>query len=432
MGGAARALDNYSEAIEILRQLAPSVARNCQMARVLNRCGRLHRTMGQHEEADEMFTGALDCAQAIKNERMALETKLEQAFSLVWRMRSGEARSLLEFVRQEAARLANPNAEMLATAALAEIHLREGRLQEAVSLNEEVAPLAQKAGAIQIQADAFNNMGHAYWRLSQLGRALECFKRALPLRNQVNDRYGLCATLMNIGIIQEQEGESKLAFQSYMNALNLAGKTGYVQALAALESNLSNLQQRAGTAVSALEHATRAVDYSRRAQDPMLEAIAEENVGLSLAAQGQYEAARPPLERALAIAREKNMREKEAGVSLYLLGNLCDQGKVEKAQVDEANDWMRRIEADGYVSLAPRAWRVKARLVEALGGAAAGEPGARECLDKSLALARGMGNVFEELDILRALKAYCERQGDLAGASEFAQTIQALETKAAL
>jgi len=141
---------------------------------------------------------------------------------------------------------------------------------------QSLASRAEACKATQLEADAFNNAGLIYWRWGQYAQALRAFKRAVPLRRQAADYFGLCASLMNIGVIQEQLGEVAPARRSYRSALRLAEKTGYVQALAAVENNLSNIERRTGLLSAALEHAVRAIEFSRNAGDPNLESIAEE------------------------------------------------------------------------------------------------------------------------------------------------------------
>lgn len=424
LGAASTALENYTEAIELLRDAPVTPARQVLMARILVRCGRLQRTMGNGPEADEMLAGALECAESAGNERLALEAQLEQAISCVWRGALAEAREALEAVIDQAARLGCSTAEVVALNSLGIIHWQRGEFEDALRVFRQLASRAEESGAAQVQADAFSNAGLIYWRWGQYYQALKAFKRALPLRRHVGDKFGLCATLMNMGIVQEQLGKVKAARRAYENARNLAEKTCYAQGLAALESNLSNIERRAGTLTTALEHATRAVEFARQAEDPRLEAIAEENVGLAHAAFADGEQARAHLLRAREIAHTHGNAEEEVSATLYLLKLQCESDAPRASHLEQINELIQRVQSN-FPDLAPRAYAIKAQILEAMDDSNAST--AREYLEMACKFACQSGNFFQELQARRDLHRFFERHMIPAEAERCSTRIEEME-----
>ena len=439
LGEAGAAIENYQEAIELLRGQAASAARQTLMARLLIRCARLQRTLGNGEQADEMLEGALVCAGSLGNERLILEARLEQTISILWRGEYEEAIGALDPLADEASRLDARAALMVALNALGVAHLQMGRQEKALETFQKLAKCGEGDAAPQVQADAFNNAGLIYWRWAQYTQALRAFKRAVPLRRQARDQFGLCATLMNMGIIQEQIGQVGAARKSYENACRLAHKTGHVQALAALESNLSNLERRLGNALAAVEHAARAIEYSQLAEDPNLESIAQENMGLARAARGEAEEAGTHLERALELARGLKNVERETEVRLSILQTWMEAGLGESSVgvpsaegptpkpgvLEEINDLLKAIERNRYAELLPRAYRIKARVLDALDAVNART--AREYLDLAQEKAREAGNFFEELESWQAALEFAGRHADAALAADCARKIEAMK-----
>ena len=426
LGASSNALQNYAEAIELMRALPPAEARQALMARILTRCGRLHRTLGDGDQADETLGAALDLARALGNERLALEAELEMAVTLLWRGQFDEARVRLQALAREASRLSSPRAEMVALNSLGVIHMQRGEYEEALRAFQTLAGLAERGGAPQIEADAFNNAGLIYWRWGQSAQAFKAYRRALPLRRRANDNFGLCATLMNIAIIEERVGKVRAARKSYENALRLAERTGYAQGLAALEANLSNLERRVGTAASALERAARAVEYARAAGDPVLQSIAEENAGLACAARGEGAAARAHLERAQELAQAHGAHEQRINAQLGLMELACAESAVAPRHVAEINELLAQIEQRGHADLTPRAFRVKARILEALD--VSNERTAREYLELARDRARDSGDFFEELEGWQALLGFLERQGESAEADLCRRRVNEMES----
>lgn len=404
LGESLAALEHYTEAIEAIRRLPADPGRIALMARLLVRSGRLNRTLGNHEEAEEMLASALTCADEIHNRHLALEARLEQAIGEVWKDGAGDFDKRIRGLIEEGRQLGNQRAVMMLQNTLGVMHWQRGDFNDALTAFHALAAVADKADIPHIKGDAFNNAGLIYWRWGEYSQALKAFKRALPLRRKVGDYYGLCATLMNIGIIQEQIGEIRAARRSYLNAWNLANRTGYTQAQAAIGSNLSNLERRVGLARTALEYALEAIEFSRQAQDFNLLAIAEENAGLAFVDLHEQDQARDHFNLARQIAREHGNRERDISASMYILEHCSS---LRPSSLDEINELLEKIGEGNYNSLLARAYRLKGLLLE--NGEGDGGEASRQYLGLALEHGRNTRNIFDERDSLRCLVHWAER-----------------------
>jgi predicted ATPase/class 3 adenylate cyclase len=429
LGSAATSIENYTEALELLDELPETPERQVLTARLLIRCARLHRTAGDGGTAAQMLARARECAESLGNERLALEAKLEQAVSQLWRGEYKPAREALGLLAREAARLNCPNAETMALDSLGVIHYQRGAYDKALGVFTELESRARACGATQAVADAYNNQGIVHWRQGQYRQALEAYRNALPYRNEAGDKFGLCITLMNIGLAHEQLGEVAAARRAYQNTEKLADRTGNIYALAGVQTNLSNLERRAGTVAAAMEHATRAVELAQAADEPTLKAVAEDNLGLACAARGQIDEARDHLMRACEIARAHGNSEQEISARLSILGLQAEHGTVGDEDLNVIEELIRRAEVECYADPQPRLYRVKARLLEALNPE--NVAAARTWFEKARDAARDAGNFFEELDAWRDLVAFFERHGRAEEAKQCAETIGEMERKIA-
>jgi tetratricopeptide (TPR) repeat protein len=407
LGGNVDALENYTEAIELLQTLPSDHTRLALMARVLTRCGRIQRILGRPDLADSMLEGALECAEKLENYRLILGAKLEQAITMIWKGECEEAEEILEYLSMEARRLGASIAEITILNSLGILFWQKGSYDESLSAFKELANLAGENDAPQSQADAYNNAGLIYWRWGQYSEALNAYRKALPLRRKVGDLFGLCATTMNIGIIQEEMGEIGSARESYAKALQLAEKTGYVQAHAALGSNLSNLERRLGSIHQALEHAINAIEYSRLAEDPNLEAIAEENAGMAFVVLGDTETAREHFQNSLGIAENIQNREREISIRISILELDVRELTPDAGFLERINELLQNIEKQSYPEIIPRVYRLKSKILDNLD--LSNRKTAREYLEMSRDLAHNSGNIFEEIDSLRSLLLWAEK-----------------------
>lgn len=201
---------------------------------------------------------------------------------------------------------------------------RRGLWRDKVLLGETALRLAQREPRSRVHVGTLlNNLGMVYTNLGQRKKALEYYKRALPIRVEVGDRVGEAATLNNIGMVYNTLGQPQKALEYYERALPIIAEVGerYGEAV-----TLNNI----GMVYSALEQWQKALEYYERAL-PILaeigerdgEAVTLNNIGAIYQRLGQRQKALEYYERALSIRAEVGDRAGEA-VTLQNIGSVYE------------------------------------------------------------------------------------------------------------
>jgi class 3 adenylate cyclase/tetratricopeptide (TPR) repeat protein len=473
MNAAADAIDKYQQAVGWLREEEPTAERQAQLGRILVRMGRMHRMVGDTHAASAALSGAMTLAAELDNNHLATDAAIETGIIQLAIGRFGEATESFSRALALSRQTHQARAEAIALNSLGVVRWHQGHLEDALSYFHSVRALLKSHPLPAVEADVYNNAGLILWRWGQYAEALKNFRLAVPLRHQCHDRFGLVATLLNIGLIEEQFGRMRAAHKSYLNALGLAERLDFIQAQSILETNLSNLARRWGKPAEALDHAARSTELARRASDRRTEVFGLENLGTAYRALGNRDESRRHFDQALKLAQKIGERERAVSVRLFLAGleldalapsDLSDQSDQSDpsdpsdastptaqpaALLQRINALFRQIEKHGYRDLLPLACRTKARCLEQLSGAgcqpvnggAATQPPAEktgtqppgstssfivhhsslEFYTLALEHAVQMQNVHEELESLEALREFHRRRGNATEAAQFEQ-----------
>lgn len=103
-------------------------------------------------------------------------------------------------------------------------------------INDYLAPSLQLSHSPEILAKTQNQIGIQYHAIGDYDTALRYLQQALAIQQDIGDKYGLCATLINMGHIQAQNEELQQAVAKWVAAYAVSKEIGHAQALAALES----------------------------------------------------------------------------------------------------------------------------------------------------------------------------------------------------
>ncbi len=253
--------------------------------------------------------------------------------------------------------------------------------REAIAWYQRGLAAAQNQGQTHDVGALWNNLGAAWYTLSEWSRARECYEQALTIFRQLDDRPCQARALNGLGLVSQAEGKITGALHYYEQALQLFRVEGdssgeatvlqnmgrayadleqwddaisfYEQALAlyrtqddqvAIASTLNNLaitcRNKADVVSSAERDAwySKALTYGSRALELFVqtghrfhEAVALGNLGELAQCLGQLDKARLYSEQALEIFREIGAPLQEA-ISLANLGSLYSAiGDFERA-----------------------------------------------------------------------------------------------------
>jgi tetratricopeptide (TPR) repeat protein len=223
----------------------------------------------------------------------------------------------------------------------------------------------------------------------ELGRAQQCFRRALRISQAARDPHGIVFALLDLGAIEREAG-----------------------------------RPRAGPAL--LEEARRLV---HDLGEQLYECHLALQIGDCLLARGQAEAAQAELESAREMARKYGSKRLVAAAERGLAEARLAQGDNLAAR-DHAFSALGIAETIGAAPLAGAALRV---LATAVARGAPGEPdrgGPREMFDRAVEL---LGSAGAELELGRTFSAYAEfeeRTGRSAAAGELRVQARDIQSRA--
>jgi tetratricopeptide (TPR) repeat protein len=103
---------------------------------------------------------------------------------------------------------------------------------------------AARAGSAEGEAWILNNLGLAYWQRSRQEAAVDCYRRALRLREDLGDRAGEVVLLDNLGNAYDEMGRDHDALEHFRRALHLAERVSPPADLANVLNNIGEAYRR--------------------------------------------------------------------------------------------------------------------------------------------------------------------------------------------
>ena len=222
----------------------------------------------------------------------------------------------------------------------------------------------------QIQlADTLNQLACALLLLDDV-RALPVAHEALDACERVSPEQPelMVRTLILLGGLFFRLQDFHRAEQCYNRALQHLGSVPGIRNLAMIHDQLNMTYQRMGRFSEALEHAHKAMKLYRGSVDPTDLFRAEHNLGETLLKQGELQAARPYLERALALCEQPELQRYFHGYALLSMAELhLGFGDLDLAELrlTQALDLAERLSERSHEA---NAWRLWGRLHSLRGG----------------------------------------------------------------
>ncbi len=190
---------------------------------------------------------------------------------------------------------------------------------------ERALALFEKLGTVGEQARVLYGMGIIYRDQGDLDKAFRYFSEALPLRSAARDASGELKTLTALAGVQLGRGEMEKASASLDRALELSRSGGWEGGVSVL-STLAQFQRYRGDLEDALVRLQEARELYHRTGNEDLEARTLQHLGVLYLDLGNLDAAQRSYEEGLALVAGKNA-EGEArflnnlGWTVYLRGD---------------------------------------------------------------------------------------------------------------
>lgn len=215
---------------------------------------------------------------------------------------------------------------------MAAAYFQAGSPLTAIEYWREAIPIWQDLGRSADQSAALNNIGYAYFQMEQPKQALDPLNQALALRQQSDNHAGLGITLNLLGNAYFALGQTETALGYFKQAVPVddeasdwQGKAASLGAIGLCYSTLGQLQQ-------AIDSENEALAIEREHKDVTNEASTLNNLGLAYDSLGQFQKALDLETEALPLMRLSGNGRGE-GSTLRNLGMVYeDRGQTAKAR----------------------------------------------------------------------------------------------------
>lgn len=175
------------------------------------------------------------------------------------------------------------------------------------------------------------NLGNTHLQIGEFERAIEYFKHAQSIYQELNDQEGKGQVLSGFATGYNFLGRPRLAIRAYRQALDIALAAGNARAECHILGNLGTAQLDAGNSRQALKLFKQSLAKARETNDRIAEGNALGNLGNALTLTGEVRRAIRYHEEELEIVRELGNRGGE-GTILSNLGTAHFQlGATEEA-----------------------------------------------------------------------------------------------------
>jgi len=224
---------------------------------------------------------------------------------------SGIARSLVEELQS----LRSPRAEATALNTLGKMYWTTGHYPQALEHYRKALPMLEDLGDRAGIASVERDMGIVFWSTGDYPQALECYRRALHMFEELGDKAGAARVTGNMGIVYRSIGDYPKALDSYRRSLEVHEHLGDRTSAARVMVGLGNLYYHTGDYPLALEHYHKALHLHEEVGDRASAAHAIGNLGIVYMSTGDYPKAMEHYRRALHLHEQVGDRAGAAGVT---------------------------------------------------------------------------------------------------------------------
>lgn len=168
--------------------------------------------------------------------------------------------------------------------------------------------LAKQAGDIRVEAGIQNNYGNLWLEESNHQLALECFIAAAKLYEPLNDNYGQCVALSNIGNVQYLLGKYDLAIDYAQQSLAIANANKLTSSIGYAYKLMGRIFRKEKKYDSALMQYKQAIDLYNGVGDQRSTSELMQNIGNIYFDQEKYSEALESYKNSLQIAKRISVR----------------------------------------------------------------------------------------------------------------------------
>lgn len=272
-------MGNYYLAMKYYRQtheLARKEKMDSVIAVGLNGLGVCQWHLGKHAEALENLYMALRMREQMGDIRGAAMTRAN--IGMIYQ--SENKIQLAEKYVNEALILLekdpDPNLQLQNMHTLANIYGMQGKIKEALLLDEEGLKIAEKINNEFVQAMFFDNMGNCYLygRPPNYAKAMEYFRKALQIDSLFGNKKQMSDCYLNMGTVYLEQKRYAEAIPYLQHSIALSTEAGYVQGKFQTLQLLANAYRESGHQ----ERAYTTLLQSQQVKDSMISSNSEARI----------------------------------------------------------------------------------------------------------------------------------------------------------
>ncbi|ADV68755.1 diguanylate cyclase and metal dependent phosphohydrolase [Deinococcus maricopensis DSM 21211] len=203
------------------------------------------------------------------------------------------------------------NGEAKVLLSLADMHQRQGNVDEAIRINQDALTATEHGGNLLLRATTTLNLGSNLLTAGRHAEAAPHLAEALRLSRHIGYREGELFTLDSLGTLHEQEGDVDAARTAHEAALSLALEIGHAAGELNATRQLGRLDLLAGQVDTARAHLERSLHLAEEMQAPREQAEAHQLLAEVLERTGALAEAITHLRASHRIERELFNEERD-------------------------------------------------------------------------------------------------------------------------
>jgi diguanylate cyclase (GGDEF)-like protein len=286
----------------------------------------------------------------------------------------------------------------------------------------QAAKLAERCGYMPGHAQALYNQGLCCHLLARYGEALDKFRLAVQLHEQLGNEASIADTLRAKGFVYDDLGDYTQSLDLHLRALRIDEATGNDRSRANTLRTIGIIYSKSSGEEQGLPYYQQSLELSRQQGDIISSAKTLNNIGINLKNLGRYEESLAALEEAMRLFEQSGNSVIPGGVLNNMGQTLERLGRYAEAEA-VLREAVAKGQQSGYVMVEVSAsiglgelLLHRGRLTEA-----------GEFLHAALRIAQGMTSKPKISECHRSLAELYKRLDDHRTALEHFEAFQALE-----